>query len=237
MKKKIFLVDDDQNILTSVSMALESEGFSVKTFTDGEKGLKGILGESPDIAVLDIKMPRLNGIDLLKKLRGSSDIPVIFLTSKDTEIDQLLGFKLGADDYITKPFSQKILIERIRVLIKRQELILNQDKVLGKTNIKTNTTVKGNFFLDKDKHICKWKNKTIHLTVTEFLIIRSLIENPGVVKSREQLMMAAFGDESKDEDDRAIDHHLKRIRKKIKIFDNKFNSIHTIYGIGYKFSE
>ena len=233
MKKKIFLVDDDQNILTSVSMALESEGFLVKTFTDGEKGLKGILAESPDIAVLDIKMPRLNGIDLLKKLRDSSDIPVIFLTSKDTEIDQLLGFKLGADDYITKPFSQKILIERIRVLIKRQELILNQDKVLGKTN----TTVKGNFFLDKDEHICKWKNQTIHLTVTEFLIIQSLIENPGAVKSREQLMMAAFGDESKDEDDRAIDHHLKRIRKKIKIFDNKFNSIHTIYGVGYKFSE
>ena len=233
MGKKIFLVDDDENILKSVSISLESEGFSVKTFTDGEKGLKGILEGSPDIAVLDIKMPRLNGIDLLKKLRDSSDIPVIFLTSKDTEIDQLLGFKLGADDYITKPFSQKILIERIRVLIKRQELILNQDKVLGKTN----TTVKGNFLLDKDKHICKWKNQTIHLTVTEFLIIRSLIENPGVVKSREQLMMAAFGDESKDEDDRAIDHHLKRIRKKIKINDKKFNEISTIYGVGYKFSE
>ena len=236
MGKKIFLVDDDQNILTSVSMALESEGFSVKTFTDGENGLKGILEGSPDVAVLDIKMPRLNGIDVLKKIRNSSDIPVIFLTSKDTEIDELLGFKIGADDYITKPFSQKILIERIRVLIRREKFN-SQDKGQKNTQNKINTVAKGDFFLDKDKHICKWQNKTINLTVTEFLIIQSLIENPGTVKSREQLMVSAFGEESKNEDDRAIDHHLKRIRKKIKNIDKKFNSINTIYGIGYKFSE
>ena len=236
MGKKIFLVDDDQNILTSVSMALESEGFSVKTFTDGENGLKGILEGSPDVAVLDIKMPRLNGIDVLKKIRYSSDIPVIFLTSKDTEIDELLGFKIGADDYITKPFSQKILIERIRVLIRREKFN-SQDKSQKNTQNKINTVTKGDFFLDKDKHICKWQNKTINLTVTEFLIIQSLIENPGTVKSREQLMVSAFGEESRNEDDRAIDHHLKRIRKKIKNIDKKFNSINTIYGIGYKFSE
>ena len=236
MGKKIFLVDDDQNILTSVSMALESEGFSVKTFTDGENGLKGILEGSPDVAVLDIKMPRLNGIDVLKKIRYSSDIPVIFLTSKDTEIDELLGFKIGADDYITKPFSQKILIERIRVLIRREKFN-SQDKSQKNTQNKINTVSKGDFFLDKDKHICKWQNKTINLTVTEFLIIQSLIENPGTVKSREQLMVSAFGEESRNEDDRAIDHHLKRIRKKIKNSDKKFNSINTIYGIGYKFSE
>ena len=236
MGKKIFLVDDDENILKSVSISLESEGFSVKTFTDGEKGLKGILEGSPDIAVLDIKMPRLNGIDLLKKIRNSSNVPVIFLTSKDTEIDELLGFKLGADDYIIKPFSQKVLIERIRVLIKRQEFF-SKNKDAKNENSKTNSVIKGNFSLDKDKHMCKWKNKVINLTVTEFLIIQSLIENPGVVKSREQLMIAAFGEEGKNEDDRAIDHHLKRIRKKIKINDKKFNEISTIYGVGYKFSE
>jgi len=236
MGKKIFLVDDDENILKSVSISLESEGFSVKTFTDGEKGLKGILEGSPDIAVLDIKMPRLNGIDLLKKIRNSSNVPVIFLTSKDTEIDELLGFKLGADDYIIKPFSQKVLIERIRVLIKRQEFF-SKYKDAKNENSKTNSVIKGNFSLDKDKHMCKWKNKAINLTVTEFLIIQSLIENPGVVKSREQLMIAAFGEEGKNEDDRAIDHHLKRIRKKIKINDKKFNEISTIYGVGYKFSE
>jgi len=236
MGKKIFLVDDDANILTSISMALETEGFSVKTFTDAEKGLKGIIEGSPDVAVLDIKMPRLNGIDLLKKLRDSSQVPVIFLTSKDTEIDEVLGFKLGADDYITKPFSQRILIERIRVLIRRQEFNSKKD-IVQNTKDKINTTIKGNFSLDKDKHICKWKKKTINLTVTEFLIIQSLIENPGMVKSREQLMIAAFGEESKNDDDRSIDHHLKRIRKKIKISDKKFNAIDTIYGIGYKFSE
>ena len=236
MVKKIFLVDDDENILASVSMALESEGFSVKTFTDGENGLKEILENPPDVAVLDIKMPRLNGIDLLKKIRSKSNLPVIFLTSKDTEIDELLGFKIGADDYITKPFSQKILIERIRVLIKREKFISKEESSLN-TDIKKNVIIKGGFFLDKNKHICKWKNKRINLTVTEFLIIQSLIENPGVVKSREQLMSSAFGLESKEQDDRAIDHHLKRIRKKIKKSDSKFNSLNTIYGIGYKFSE
>ena len=163
-------------------------------------------------------------------------MPVIFLTSKDTEIDELLGFKIGADDYITKPFSQKILIERIRVLIKREKFISKEESSLN-IDIKKNIITKGGFFLDKDKHICKWKNKTINLTVTEFLIIQSLIENPGVVKSREQLMVSAFGTESKEQDDRAIDHHLKRIRKKIKKSDSKFNSLNTIYGIGYKFSE
>ena len=234
MKNNIFLIDDDKNILTSVSMLLESEGYKVKTFSDGESGLKAILENHPDIAVVDVKMPRLDGIELLKKLRKTSDMPVIFLTSKDTEIDELLGLKIGADDYITKPFSQKILIERIRVLIKRSEL--KDEK--GKNKISDKNSLKaGNIFLDTEKYMCKWKNKTVNLTVTEFLLIKSLVEKIGTVKSRDQLILSAFGEDKENIDDRAIDHHFKRIRKKFKNTDNNFNSIVTIYGGGYKFSE
>ncbi len=234
MKNNVFLIDDDKNILASISMLLENEGYKVSTFSDGESGLKAILENSPDIAVVDIKMPRLDGIELLKKLRRTSNIPVIFLTSKDTEIDELLGLKVGADDYITKPFSQNILMERIRILIKRTELknIKKKDNIDDKNSIK-----EGNIFLDTEKYMCKWKNKTVNLTVTEFLLIKSLVENAGAVKSRNQLIVSAFGENKENIDDRSIDHHFKRIRKKFKSADNDFNSIVTIYGGGYKFSE
>ena len=234
MKNNVFLIDDDKNILTSISMLLENEGYKVSTFSDGESGLKAILENSPDIAVVDIKMPRLDGVELLKKLRRTSNMPVIFLTSKDTEIDELLGLKVGADDYITKPFSQNILMERIRILIKRTEL-KNTKK---KDNIDYKNSIKeGNIFLDTEKYMCKWKNKTVNLTVTEFLLIKSLVKNAGAVKSRDQLIVSAFGEEKENIDDRSIDHHFKRIRKKFKSADNNFNSIVTIYGGGYKFSE
>ena len=234
MKNNVFLIDDDKNILASISMLLENEGYKVSTFSDGESGLKAILENSPDIAVVDIKMPRLDGIELLKKLRRTSNMPVIFLTSKDTEIDELLGLKVGADDYITKPFSQNILMERIRILIKRTEL----KNIKKKDNIDDRNSIKeGNIFLDTEKYMCKWKNKTINLTVTEFLLIKSLVKNAGAVKSRDQLIVSAFGEDKENIDDRSIDHHFKRIRKKFKIADNNFNSIVTIYGGGYKFSE
>ena len=234
MKINVFLIDDDKNLLASVSILLETEGYKVSTFSDGESGLKAILESSPDIAVVDIKMPRLDGIELLKKLRKTSDMPVIFLTSKDTEIDELLGLKVGADDYITKPFSQKILIERIRILIKRYELKNSKknEEVDEKNSLK-----KGDIFLDTEKYMCKWKNKVVDLTVTEFLLIKSLVDNLGVVKSRDQLIISAFGENKENIDDRSIDHHFKRIRKKFKKLDKSFNSIVTVYGGGYKFSE
>ena len=234
MKNNVFLIDDDKNILASVSILLETEGYKVSTFSDGESGLKAILESSPDIAVVDIKMPRLDGIELLKKLRKTSDMSVIFLTSKDTEIDELLGLKVGADDYITKPFSQKILIERIRILIKRYELKNSKknEEVDEKNSLK-----KGDIFLDTEKYMCKWKNKVVDLTVTEFLLIKSLVDNLGVVKSRDQLIISAFGENKENIDDRSIDHHFKRIRKKFKKLDKSFNSIVTVYGGGYKFSE
>tara|TARA_Y100000590_G_C15602078_1_gene970497 strand:+ start:419 stop:1123 length:705 start_codon:yes stop_codon:yes gene_type:complete len=234
MKNRVFLIDDDKNILTSLTILLETEGFKVNSFSDGESGLKGILDENPDIAVVDIKMPRLNGIELLKKLRKKSNIPVIFLTSKDTEIDELLGLKVGADDYITKPFSQKILIERIRILIKRSDSLEKKD---GNTNNDNNYLKKGKIILDKEKYLCKWKNKELNLTVTEFLLVNLLIENLGIVKSRDQLIEAAFGNNKENIDDRSVDHHFKRIRKKFKNIDKNFKSIITIYGGGYKFSE
>ena len=234
MKNNVFLIDDDKNILASVSILLETEGYKVSTFSDGESGLKAILESSPDISVVDIKMPRLDGIELLKKLRKTSDMPVIFLTSKDTEIDELLGLKVGADDYITKQFSQKILIERIRILIKRYELKNSKknEEVDEKNSLK-----KGDIFLDTEKYMCKWKNKVVDLTVTEFLLIKSLVDNLGVVKSRDQLIISAFGENKENIDDRSIDHHFKRIRKKFKKLDKSFNSIVTVYGGGYKFSE
>ena len=228
---KICLIDDDQNILASLSLALKSEKFDVETYSDGISGLEALKKDDFDIAILDIKMPRLDGLEVLQKLRNSSDIPVIFLTSKDDEIDQLLGLKMGADDYITKPFSQKLLIERVKVILKRTALPTNE-------NISKNDSLieRGNLLLNMDRHECHWRNERIKLTVTEFLLLESLVNRPGYVKNRDQLMSAAYSDDLYV-DDRTIDSHIKRIRRKFKAIDNDFNSIETLYGVGYRFNQ
>jgi two-component system response regulator ChvI len=228
---KICLIDDDQNILASLSLALKSEKFDVETYSDGISGLEALKKDNFDIAILDIKMPRLDGLEVLQKLRNSSDIPVIFLTSKDDEIDQLLGLKMGADDYITKPFSQKLLIERVKVILKRtsfteNEIISKDDSIIER----------GDLLLNMDRHECHWKNERIKLTVTEFLLLESLVNRPGYVKNRDQLMSAAYSDDLYV-DDRTIDSHIKRIRRKFKAIDNDFNSIETLYGVGYRFNQ
>ena len=228
---KICLIDDDQNILASLSLALKSEKFDVETYSDGISGLEALKSNNFDIAILDIKMPRLDGLEVLQKLRNSSDIPVIFLTSKDDEIDQLLGLKMGADDYITKPFSQKLLIERVKVILKRtsfteNEIISKDDSIIER----------GDLLLNMDRHECHWKNERIKLTVTEFLLLESLVNRPGYVKNRDQLMSAAYSDDLYV-DDRTIDSHIKRIRRKFKAIDNDFNSIETLYGVGYRFNQ
>ena len=228
---KICLIDDDQNILASLSLALKSEKFDVETYSDGISGLEALKKNDFDIAILDIKMPRLDGLEVLQKLRNSSDIPVIFLTSKDDEIDQLLGLKMGADDYITKPFSQKLLIERVKVILKRtsfteNEIISKDDSIIER----------GDLLLNMDRHECHWKNERIKLTVTEFLLLESLVNRPGYVKNRDQLMSAAYSDDLYV-DDRTIDSHIKRIRRKFKAVDNDFNSIETLYGVGYRFNQ
>ncbi|MDX2027233.1 MAG: response regulator transcription factor [Alphaproteobacteria bacterium] len=234
MAQTIALVDDDRNILTSVSMALEAEGFEIRTYPDGEEALRGLTQTPPDLAVLDIKMPRLNGMELLQKLRQSgttSQMPVIFLTSKDEEVDEIMGLRMGADDYITKPFSQRLLLERIRSLLRRE-----QARQQPANNDPNNLLARGELTLDSARHVCAWKGSPVDLTVTEFLLVKALAQRPGHVKSRDQLMDAAYG-ESVYVDDRTIDSHIKRLRKKFKEVDTDFNQIETLYGVGYKYRE
>ena len=228
---KICLIDDDQNILASLSLALKSEKFDVETYSDGISGLEALKDNNFDIAILDIKMPRLDGLEVLQKLRNISDIPVIFLTSKDDEIDQLLGLKMGADDYITKPFSQKLLIERVKVILKRTAFSSEENQVNNESLIE-----RGNLLLNMDRHECHWKEERIKLTVTEFLLLESLVNRPGYVKNRDQLMSAAYSDDLYV-DDRTIDSHIKRIRRKFKAIDKNFDSIETLYGVGYRFNQ
>ncbi len=232
MKHTIALVDDDRNILTSVAMTLEQEGFQVRTYTDGESALQGISARPVDLAVLDIKMPRMDGMELLQRLRARTSLPVIFLTSKDEEVDELMGLRLGADDYIRKPFSQRLLIERIRALLRRNEA----GRAEGSGAAPTGVMVRGDLALDENKHQCLWKGQDIQLTVTEFLLVKALAARPGLVKSRDQLIDAAYG-ENIYVDDRTIDSHVKRIRKKFRSTDGEFNQIETLYGIGYRYKE
>ncbi|PCI54906.1 MAG: DNA-binding response regulator [Alphaproteobacteria bacterium] len=232
MTDKIFLVDDDRNILLSVSMALEAEGFDVETFNDGEAGLSAILEGQPDLVILDVKMPRMDGIEVLSKLREESAIPVIFLTSKDDEVDQVIGLRMGADDYITKPFSQRLLIERIKVLLRRRDLMNSEN---SKQDASSNIEY-GHLILDDSRHLCSWKGQPLNLTVTEYLLVKSLAMRPGHVRNRDQLIDMAYG-ENIYVDDRTVDSHIKRVRKKFKKLDDEFDKIETLYGIGYRYKE
>ncbi|MEI2299154.1 two-component system response regulator ChvI [Ensifer sp. MJa1] len=236
----IALVDDDRNILTSVSIALEAEGYKVETYTDGASALEGLLARPPQLAIFDIKMPRMDGMELLRRLRQKSDLPVIFLTSKDEEIDELFGLKMGADDFITKPFSQRLLVERVKAILRRaanrEAAAANATTTTKASDVPSRSLERGQLVMDQERHTCTWKNEPVTLTVTEFLILHSLAQRPGVVKSRDALMDAAY-DEQVYVDDRTIDSHIKRLRKKFKMVDNDFDMIETLYGVGYRFRE
>ncbi len=226
MKHKIALVDDDRNILTSVTMALEAEGFDVRTYVDGEQAWKALHNNNVDLAVLDIKMPRMDGMELLRRLRAKTALPVIFLTTKVEERDEELGLNMGADDYIKKPFSQRLLIARIRALLRRKELE-------GEDSAR-NVVVRGELTVDRDRHLCTWKGEPVKLTVTELLILQSLAYRSGHVKTRDQLMTAAYGPDV-FANDRVIDSHIKRMRRKFRAVDSTFSSIETLYGGGYRY--
>ena len=229
----IALVDDDRNILTSVSIALESEGYRVETYTDGASALEGLAARPPNLAILDIKMPRMDGMELLRRLRQKTDLPVIFLTSKDDEIDELFGLKMGADDFIRKPFSQRLLVERVKAVLRRSS---PKDASAPRESDTAKILERGNLRMDPERHTCTWKNEPVTLTVTEFLILNALAARPGVVKSRNALMDAAYDDQVYV-DDRTIDSHIKRLRKKFKVVDEDFEMIETLYGVGYRFKE
>ena len=233
MNANIALVDDDRNILTSVTIALEAEGFTVRTYLDGAAALKALKEKPADMAVLDIKMPRMDGMELLRLLRQETDMPVIFLTSKDEEIDEVLGLKMGADDYIGKPFSQRLLIERIKAVLRRYEASKIPPSEDGDEE---EIMERGELVLDQLRHSVKWRGDSINLTVTEFLILQALAQRPGHVKSRDQLMDIAYSDDIYV-DDRTIDSHIKRLRKKFRMVDSSFSAIETLYGVGYRYGE
>ena len=230
---RIALVDDDRNILTSVKMTLEGEGFEIDTYSDGQSALEAFYRKQPDIVVLDIKMPRMDGMDLLQKMRPKISSPVIFLTLKDDEIDEVLGLRMGADDYIKKPFSQRLLVARIRALLRRQAQF-SDSLVVGEKG--RHLLERGALTMDPMRHGVTWKDSEISLTVTEFVLLQALAQRPGFVKSRDQLMDVAYDDQIYV-DDRTIDSHIKRLRKKMRAVDSQFSCIETLYGIGYRYSD
>lgn len=233
----IALVDDDRNILTSVSIGLQAEGFATRVYADGETALKALLDNPPDLAVCDIKMPRLDGLELLQRLREKSSLPVIFLTSRDEELDEALGLALGADDYITKPFSQRLLVARIRAILRRTELVrTEQQEAEPAPEDIPDLIQRGRLTMDPARHRVAWDGRAVSLTVTEFLILEAMAMRPGVVKSRNQLMDAAYT-EDVFVDDRTIDSHIKRLRRKFRTIDPDFGAIDTLYGAGYSFAD
>ncbi|MGA2951989.1 MAG: response regulator transcription factor [Caulobacteraceae bacterium] len=228
---KITLIDDDENIVASVSLALENHGHAVTAYFDGASGLSALESDPPDLAILDVKMPRLDGMEVLRRLRQTSNLPVIILTSKDDEIDEILGFNLGADDYVHKPFSQRLLIERVKAVLRRASQDDDEIEAAASKAIR-----RGRLTLDSARHDCLWDGKPVRLTVTEFLLLQSLAQRPGFVKSRDNLMDAAYEDQVYV-DDRTIDSHIKRMRKKFRDVDPEFDSIETLYGVGYRYRE
>ena len=227
----IALVDDDENIVASLKMFFEAEGYKVVTFHDGLTALSALTETPPDIAILDVKMPKMDGMELLRRLRQTSELPVIFLTSKDEEIDEVIGFNIGADDFVRKPCSNRLLSERVKAVLRRARSV-DAPPEEGDTK----PIVRGRLTLDPNRHACSWDGEPVRLTVTEFLILQSLAQRPGYVKSRDQLMDAAYDDQIYV-DDRTIDSHIKRLRKKFRETDGEFDAIETLYGVGYRYNE
>ena len=236
-QRSIALVDDDRNILTMLSISLQAEGYATRVYSDGEAALKALTENPPDLAVFDIKMPRMDGMELLRRLRATSDLPVIFLTSKDEEQDEEAGLAMGADDYIAKPFSQRLLLARIRAILRRSGPVREAGPEEEHAPAPDGPLLeRGRLTMDPARHRVTWDGRPVSLTVTEFLILEALAQRPGVIKSRNQLMDAAYPDDV-FVDDRTVDSHIKRLRRKFRVADPEFGAIETLYGAGYSFSD
>ena len=235
-QRSIALVDDDRNILTTLSIALQAEGYATRVYSDGETALKALVDNPPDLAVFDIKMPRMDGMELLRRLRERSNLPVIFLTSKDEEQDEAAGLAMGADDYISKPFSQRLLLARIGAILRRAGAPGTAENESGEAVADGPVLVRGRLAMDPSRHRVTWEDRPVSLTVTEFLILEALAQRPGVIKSRNQLMDSAYPDDV-FVDDRTVDSHIKRLRRKFSAVDPEFDAIATLYGAGYSFSD
>jgi two-component system response regulator ChvI len=231
-RSTIVLVEDERSILTSLTIALEAEGFKIRTYNDGADAYQALLEEPADLGLFDIKMPRMDGMELLRRIRQKSDMPVIFLTSKDIETDEVLGLKMGADDYITKPFALRLVVERCKTILRRNQA----REAAGEATEGQRILERGNLTIDPERHTCHWDGKPVRLTVTEFLLLEGLAQRPGIVKTRDALMDIAYDDQVYV-DDRTIDSHIKRLRKKFKLADDDFDAIETLYGIGYRFKD
>ncbi len=234
MEPSIALVDDDRNILASVSIAMQAEGYKTRIYSDAESALKALLENPADLGIFDIKMPRMDGLELLRRLREKSAMPVIFLTSKDEELDEALGLAMGADDYITKPFSQRLLVARVKAILRRAAY--EKSAAEDSNAVEAEPMIRGKLEMDPARHQVRWDGKAVTLTVTEFLILEALANRPGVVRTRDQLMDIAYQDDVYV-DDRTIDSHIKRLRRKFREIDSEFSGIDTLYGAGYRFAE
>jgi|SRR5690554_736256 len=235
--RTIALVDDDRNILTTLSIALQAEGYATRVYSDGEAALKALVENPPDLAIFDIKMPRMDGMELLRQLRAQSELPVIFLTSKDEEQDEEAGLAMGADDYIAKPYSQRLLLARIRAILRRAAPEREPALAGGEASVAEGHMIqRGRLRMDPSRHRVTWNGRQVSLTVTEFLILEALAQRPGVIKSRNQLMDAAYPDDV-FVDDRTVDSHIKRLRRKFRASDPDFGAIETLYGAGYSFTD
>lgn len=227
----VAVVDDESGVLESVGRALEREGYRVRRFSDGAEAWEAFEGSLPDLAILDILMPRMDGLELCRRLRSRSEsLPIIFLTSKDEEFDKVLGLELGADDYLCKPFSMRELLARVKVLFRRLAL------AGAPATPAEDMVVVGPLELDLQRYIATWDGQSIALTVTEFMILCALARRPGHVKTRQQLMDEGYPHDT-FVSDRTIDSHIKRLRKKFQAVEPTFDAVQTVYGLGYRYQE
>jgi two-component system response regulator ChvI len=224
----VAFVDDEETLRTTVALALQREGFRVETFADGFEALTRFERGLPDLAVLDILMPRIDGLELCRRLRARSEhLPILILSSKDEELDRVLGLELGADDYLCKPFALRELVARVKALLRRARLRQEPERE-GDAIIEA-----GPLRLDVGRFEAQWQRQTLPLTLTEFNLLESLARRPGIVKSRAQLLRDAYPHDVHVAE-RTVDTHIKRLRKKLADADPASDPIDTVHGVGYR---